>query len=405
MDPPRVRARRGAPRRPRPTGRTPTGWPPEGAEPVDDPYGELAAAGYDYGPAFQGVRAAWRDGRVAYADVRLDPDENDGAAARFGMHPALLDAALHVAALPDGTGGPPRLPFAWTGVTLRATGAAELRVRAEVDGDTAAITATDPSGARVLEIERLVLRRSASPAAGRTAPLLAVEWTEATGSPSAPDDAEDWTELAVHDLAPAADSAEDGAPDLRDARDDQSARNGHTGRDGGAGRDVAVRARGVAERVLGAVQEWLAEHEGDTSRLVVTTRGAVAARPGADVPGLAESPVWGLVQSAQAEHPGRLVLLDVDDAEESRRAIPAALATGEPRLALRDGTVLVPRLARATSRRPRRPRRPGRGRSRPGRDGAGHRRDRDARPADGRHLVAAHGARHLLLAGRRGAEA
>ena len=47
--------------------------------------------------------------------------------------------------------------------------------------------------------------------------------------------------------------------------------------------------------------------------LVLLTRGAVAIGPGEDLPGLAQSPVWGLVRSAQAEHPERFSLLDIDD--------------------------------------------------------------------------------------------
>ncbi|WP_398878585.1 polyketide synthase dehydratase domain-containing protein, partial [Streptomyces prunicolor] len=71
-------------------------WPPEGAVavPVDGLYERLAEAGYEYGPVFQGLRSAWRDGELVYAEVVL-PDEPVGSAQGFGIHPALLDAALH----------------------------------------------------------------------------------------------------------------------------------------------------------------------------------------------------------------------------------------------------------------------------------------------------------------------
>ncbi|MFF7897181.1 SDR family NAD(P)-dependent oxidoreductase, partial [Streptomyces sp. NPDC007907] len=73
-------------------------WPPKGAEPlgVEGLYENLADAGLSYGPVFQGLRAAWRLGDDIYAEVALPEDTTtDG----FGLHPALLDAALHAVAL------------------------------------------------------------------------------------------------------------------------------------------------------------------------------------------------------------------------------------------------------------------------------------------------------------------
>ena len=71
-------------------------WPPVGAQPVavEDAYDQFAATGFEYGPVFQGLRAVWRRGQEVFAEVAL-PDEVSDQAARFGMHPALLDAALH----------------------------------------------------------------------------------------------------------------------------------------------------------------------------------------------------------------------------------------------------------------------------------------------------------------------
>ena len=71
-------------------------WPPEGAEPLDlsQAYDSLTERGYGYGPAFQGLRAAWRRGDEVYAEVALSPAEREQA-GKFGIHPALLDAALH----------------------------------------------------------------------------------------------------------------------------------------------------------------------------------------------------------------------------------------------------------------------------------------------------------------------
>ncbi|MCZ0975414.1 polyketide synthase dehydratase domain-containing protein [Streptomyces albulus] len=113
MDPARERradARRaGGPRRLRLQAES---WPPAGAEPVDltGLYPQLAASGYDYGPHFQGLRAAWRRGDEVFADVAL-PDVAEGDASAYGLHPALLDATLHAWALDGLDRG--MLPFSW----------------------------------------------------------------------------------------------------------------------------------------------------------------------------------------------------------------------------------------------------------------------------------------------------
>ncbi|GAA3411325.1 SDR family NAD(P)-dependent oxidoreductase [Streptosporangium vulgare] len=123
--------------------------------------------------------------------------------------------------------------------------------------------------------------------------------------------------------------------------------------------------RAVTGRVLALVRDWLAEERLADARLVLVTRGAVATEAGQDADPV-QAAVWGLVRSAQTEHPGRLVLVDTDDGSADLlptapsspppssppTALLAALATGEPQLALRGGAVRVPRLARATTPSP-----------------------------------------------------
>ncbi|WP_444545747.1 SpnB-like Rossmann fold domain-containing protein, partial [Streptomyces roseolus] len=54
------------------------------------------------------------------------------------------------------------------------------------------------------------------------------------------------------------------------------------------------------------------------------------------------------MRSAQTENPGRVVLVDLDEeTDASGRALAAVLASGEPQVAVRAGSLLVPRLARA----------------------------------------------------------
>ncbi|WP_203759509.1 polyketide synthase dehydratase domain-containing protein, partial [Actinoplanes octamycinicus] len=152
-----------------------TVWPPADAEPIqiDGLYETLADAGLDYGPVFQGVRAAWRTQDAVFAEVAL-PDGT--AVTGFGLHPALFDAALHAIALGgliEATGTGPMLPFVWSGVDLHATGASALRVRLTSAGpDTVSLTITDPAGAPVLSVGSLVLRAADLSQASRVGDAL-----------------------------------------------------------------------------------------------------------------------------------------------------------------------------------------------------------------------------------------
>ncbi len=89
-------------------------WPQAGAVAVEVAglYERLAGQGYGYGPVFQGLRAAWRRGAEVFAEVVL-PEQAHAEAARFGIHPALLDAALHTAGLAGPAAGGRRLRGRW----------------------------------------------------------------------------------------------------------------------------------------------------------------------------------------------------------------------------------------------------------------------------------------------------
>ncbi|MER0245973.1 SDR family NAD(P)-dependent oxidoreductase, partial [Streptomyces sp. HSW2009] len=111
--------------------------------------------------------------------------------------------------------------------------------------------------------------------------------------------------------------------------------------------DVARAAAGHVHRVHQQLCRWLAEPRFAHLPLVLLTRGAVPGHHGEDVRDPAAAAVWGLVRAAQTENPDRFHLIDLDDHPASYRALPAALATAEPQLALRTGTLSAPRLARA----------------------------------------------------------
>ncbi|MGP4114739.1 SDR family NAD(P)-dependent oxidoreductase, partial [Streptomyces sp. 4N509B] len=336
-------------------------WPPKGAEAVDVSgfYKAAADAGYHYGPVFQGLRAAWRTEDEVFAEVVL-PESAQADAARFGVHPALLDAALHANSLgPFGTArGELLLPFAWTGVSLLASGANALRVRIARAGTSGALTVlvADATGQPVAHAESLVLRPvtagqlAASDGLSREA-LFHVEWTALDeGTTREATSTANWAVLGedVFGLGVRTGAGLDALPD----GDDTPA--------------VVVYApappKSPEEAVLGAlgvVRQWLAEERPSDARLAVVTRGAVAAHPGSGADGevtdLALAPVWGLVRSAQSENPGRLLLVDLDPATDPAdaagpelvRAVSAALRAEETQVATRDGHVLAPRMVRA----------------------------------------------------------
>src|SRR5690606_3911608 len=313
-------------------------WPPQGATPadLDGFYDRLAEQGVTYGPLFQGMSAAWTtpDGTV-YAEVTLP--ERDGTG--FGIHPALLDAALHGTEL-TGTGTDQvELPFAWTDVTLHATGATRARVRLTTADGVTSVLLADSTGAPLAEVGGLTMRpvsdapMTAPPAAPRDG-LYQVTWT-ATSHPAAPSGA-----AAVAGwLREALTAAGVTVTDDPDQRTLMYGAPPHTWSAGDT--PSALHA------VLDTLRTWLSDERSATTRLAVVTRRAVAARTEDPAPEPEQAAITGLVRAAQAENPGRILLVDVDGTDASYRALPAVVHGEEPGLALRDGAALAPRLAKA----------------------------------------------------------
>ncbi|WP_033443626.1 type I polyketide synthase, partial [Saccharothrix sp. NRRL B-16314] len=321
----------------------PSEWPPAGAEPlvVDDMYARLTGIGYDYGPIFQGLRAAWRDGDEIYAEVAL-PDEYVDAVHGFGLHPALFDAALQSGAvlLVEGDNAQRKMPFSWSGARIARPGATRLRVRAVMTGHSAVrLDAIDDSGAEVVSVRSIAMRpvdqSQLEGGKGGQNSLFKVEWAavEGTSGPTKVAHLGGPDGLAALELA-SAEGAE--VPDAVIAVVESSA-------DAGA---AAVRV--VAERTLTLLQGWLASDALAGARLVVATRGGIAV--GDEAPDLAVASVWGLVRSAQSEHPGRFLLVDLDgDLDGGEPDWAAVIGLEEPQVAVRGGRLLAPRLARAVA--------------------------------------------------------
>ncbi|HTZ15910.1 MAG TPA: SDR family NAD(P)-dependent oxidoreductase [Mycobacterium sp.] len=315
-------------------------WPPVGAESVDisDGYARLAARGYEYGPAFQGLLALWRRGPELFAEAAIPA----GAGADLdgmGIHPALLDAVLHAAAHVADT-AQTMLPFCWRGVSLHAGGTGRVRARLTASGaDSMSIEVADAVGLPVLTVRSLVTRpmtaeqlHAAATTAGarRDCEPLEVMWSPIPAKPNIIDGSEQLPVVSWEDFW---------------AGDDGESADGArvvVWQCGSAGDDVVSSVHAATHAALQVLQRWLAGGHMDT--LVILTRGAVAL-PGEDVGDLAAAAVWGLVRSAQAEHSGRIVLIDTDTEVDAG----ALASAGETQLLVRAGAVHAARLAPAPS--------------------------------------------------------
>jgi acyl transferase domain-containing protein/acyl carrier protein len=299
----------------------PAAWPPRDAKPLDveDIHDRLCDRGIELGAVFQGLSAAWREGDALYAEIDL-AEERVEEASRFCLHPALLQAALQLGALSAGGDGVDAgLPVSLATASLSQTGATALRVWLSAGGEDgvliglAAGDGTPLGSVAGLATGPIPVERLARAGGGRSS-LLRLDWVEVDtpGDASGPD-------ILVEEMFPF--SPPEASP--------------------------AQAAQAATERALERLQEWIAEERPDDSRLAILTRRAVGVDAGG-ASDLASAPLWGLVRSAQAEHPGNFALIDTDDSELSRERLPTALLASlkEPQLAIREGRVLAPRLAR-----------------------------------------------------------
>ncbi|HEY5285572.1 MAG TPA: type I polyketide synthase [Solirubrobacteraceae bacterium] len=427
-------------------------WPPVEAESIaiDSLYDHAAEQGLAYGPAFQGLRAVWVEGERVHAEVAL-AEQQRADAPLFGIHPALLDSALHALGARRGSATSETdpdcvwLPFSWTDVQLQAAGAGALRVTLEDREDGAvALVALDGDGKAVASVGSLAVRLVSLSSlsqdhAGHHRSLFALDWVSTPVS-SEPLTAR-WAILGSKTASAAlqATGVQVGAyPDLASLQAAIA--------DGVAAPDFALVERISADHpkaLPGAVHEavgqtlalaraWLADERLAGARLVLVTHGAVAVEDRDDTSDLTAAALWGLLRSAQAEHPGRFVLADLDAEQASWAALPAAVSSDEPQLAVREGACSAPRLARVAARagasgdearsHAHEHRRSPRSDSAVAADGAGVEQPPSAtaplfEPAGtilltgatgglgallARHLLAEHGARSLLIASRSG---
>jgi acyl transferase domain-containing protein/acyl carrier protein len=356
-------------------------WPPAGAEPVsvDALYTSLAEHGLDCGPLLQCAQSVWTLGGEVYAELALPDGTEPGG---YAIHPALLESALHTAHRPT-AGGAPSVA-SWSGVRLAGDKVSRARVRiATVAEGVLRLDVFDTDGAPVAHVDRITVRAADAARLGELRrgqnALYRMDWTPVTAGAAAP-----VRLAALGEVAGVTDRHPDAAALERAVADGAPAPRAVLARIDTAGEQTPSAVRDAAARAVALVRQWPSGGPLGGAPLVVVTRGAVAA--GDETPDAAQAAVWGVVRAAQSEHPGRFLLVDAD----GEQPWGALSGLDEPQLAVRDGKILAPRLARVTG-------------GRADRTGSV---DPDgtvlitggfgARFAE--HLVTRHGARHLVLA-------
>ncbi|MEU6768141.1 type I polyketide synthase [Streptomyces sp. NPDC046853] len=339
-------------------------WPPAGAQKVDIDglYDTLADAGFDYGPTFRGLREVWRQGDDLYALATLPESADHRAGGGFALHPALIDSVLH-AVLAGGvvevTGDQGWMPFSWSGVDQVGPCSPSVRVRLTPAGEgIVSLAVADEDANPIAHVDALTFRPASAEQVraargGQEQSLYELRWRPLTQDKQETHRGS-WGVLGAKDgLASRLSGAGDGDLVLHETMDDVLAAEapGHillclddfvT-----PDPDLPAAVGGTGKRVLDWIQRFLAAETHAGSTLVVLTRLAVDTGAGERVESLPGASVWGLIRSAQTEHPGRFRLVDIDDQETSLARVLDAPAIGEEQLALRDGAYLVPRMAQA----------------------------------------------------------
>lgn len=274
-------------------------------------YEGLAARGYGYGPAFQGVRSVKTTPTTAVGVVAGPPGL---PWAMRSPHPIQLDTLLQVALplLPKKL----MVPYLWRAVTIGRPSQGAVSVRADLIGaETIRLHAEDSSGEIVLKVEELHFAAVEGPDAAVLTELV-------------------WNEIQLNE----ADDEQANSILLLDGLDQLPYRPLVVV-------ETAESKLGpidLTERVVGLIQQTLERRE---CVLVLVTRQAFAVDVFDSVKSLFASPLAGLVRTAAAENPGRVRLIDLDDDPRSLKVLDDALASSDDvELAIRRGKALRPRI-------------------------------------------------------------
>ena len=414
----------------------------DAAEQVDGDatYAQLEASGFGFGPAFRCLRQMWRSDGASISRMTLG-DAQLRTASSHGLHPALLDSAIRsiFASVVTDQVGQAYLPFEVGSYKLYSRGASEAWVEARVLGDPSPsadflmteVMLWDSAGQPLAELRGLRVIKTPLEALARIdAPelpewLYDVAWKPVeTPVDATPELAGSWLLANLGHDAPLVDqvaakiegaggrvhtvaSAAEIEPGLVALAGDEAlagvlvfwgAADYDPGQTPIVAETTAISGLEVLQALLDASEELGAsEHR---RRLWWVTDGAQPVTGGGDL-ALDAAPLWGLGRVWQQEHPEwASTLVDLEpgaDPDSNASAIVGLLdADADSQLALRDGKLLGPRLVRATpSPTP----------------VIGALRQQSTVVITGglgnlgllvaKHLVSAHGFRHLLLLGRR----
>ncbi|MFK4099095.1 SDR family NAD(P)-dependent oxidoreductase [Streptomyces sp. NPDC019531] len=323
-----------------------------------DMYERLRAMGYGYGEAFQGVREAEHRGEWVRSRIALPPAALVNHRG-FAVHPALTDAALHAAVacgiLGDTGAGQVAVPFVFNGVRTNAHTAVDevYALARRVDPATISLVLTDGAGAPLLSVERMVVRglQHLPGADLDSAALYETRWEPVTAVTTAD------RRLCVvggdeGSLARFLRDANRGGISVATLDEAVTIVRGIPGDwqvvvpCAGTDDGTAARVHAAAARTLDALQTWLrADDLEGRAQLTFVTQDTTAV-PGDASFSLDDSAVWGMVRSAQTEHPGQFRIIDVSaSALRDSDTVLTALKRTEPQLAVRDGRVLRPQFA------------------------------------------------------------
>lgn len=345
--------------------------PPAHAEKMDVSalYSDLADLGYGYGPTFQGIVEGYHVGSEVWARVEL-PEAAEPSAIRYGLHPALLDSAMHslllTQRLRDEDSDDVFVPFEAERLTMAKEGLAELWVRVASfemgDGEFwASLDLFDMDGTKVGRLERLHARRidraalRKMAAAGVERYQFDLNWHAVDAQALEP--AGVWGLMSCGEVdwaEEARDSLEQGGLQVIDvlALEEAQSLDGVIclwDGEGGPLDDASVvaRAHDMSHRALDQLHAL--SESGIALPAIWVTRSAVGTSNDDPVAGLDAAALWGLGRTARNEY----LDLNIRNVDVGTTAEDFALLTGalmladEPECAIRHGQVMIPQLERA----------------------------------------------------------
>ena len=348
-----------------------TALPPAGAEKMDvaSLYSDLDDLGYGYGPTFQGIIEGYHVGTEVWAKVTL-PESAEGSAIRYGLHPALLDAAMHSLLLTQRLRAEESddvfVPFEAGRLTVAKEGLSQLWVRVASfelgEGEFwASLDLFDMDGSKVGHMERLHARRidraalRKMTAAGTSRYQFSLEWQKLDVDGLAPQGTwgilncgeVDWSE----DVRTALEQDGLMALDIL-GLDEAQFLDGliclWDGEEGSLEEGNAIaRIHEISHRALEqlhAVTEF-----GIATPIIWMTRNAVGTSNDDPVKGIDAAALWGLARVARNEYLDlNIRSIDLGPDDEDLALLSGAVMLGdEPEIAVRRGQLLIPQINKA----------------------------------------------------------